>query len=216
MTQFQLPNYVKSRVFCCMLLKFFSIAKGRIFVPPPPKFLALLSLLFFGKLLFFLQLSPLFSLFSLSLSSFSLSFSKKTNFLPLSKLGTEKKKKKKVKIKNTFIRASHRIVLVAFSTRSDSIGFVCSREIVFNVYACGLTLESEDRTSLFVLSFFLFERRKKKERAKGKKRKDPREKKWVFFRLFSSFPSSSPGEKTQKRKKREKNKRRCVDTFWLE
>ena len=184
--------------------------------PPPPKFLALLSLLFFGKLLFFLQLSPLFSLFSLSLSSFSLSFSKKTNFLPLSKLGTEKKKKKKVKIKNTFIRASHRIVLVAFSTRSDSIGFVCSREIVFNVYACGLTLESEDRTSLFVLSFFLFERRKKKERAKGKKRKDPREKKWVFFRLFSSFPSSSPGEKTQKRKKREKNKRRCVDTFWLE
>jgi len=214
MTQFQLPNYVKSRVFCCMLLKFFSIAKGRIFVPPPPKFLALLSLLFFGKLLFFIHLSPLFSL---SLSPPSLSRSQKKNKLFAAfKLSEPRRKKKKVKIKNTFIRASHRIVLVAFSTRSDSIGFVCSREIVFNVYACGLTLESEDRTSLFVLSFFLFERRKKKERAKGKKRKDPREKKWVFFRLFSSFPSSSPGEKTQKRKKREKNKRRCVDTFWLE
>ena len=199
-----------------MLLKFFSIAKGRIFVPPPPNSLPFF-LSFFLESSFFFYNSPLSSLSSLSLSPPSLSRSQKKNKLFAAfKLSEPRRKKKKVKIKNTFIRASHRIVLVAFSTRSDSIGFVCSREIVFNVYACGLTLESEDRTSLFVLSFFLFERRKKKERAKGKKRKDPREKKWVFFRLFSSFPSSSPGEKTQKRKKREKNKRRCVDTFWLE
>jgi len=195
---------------------FFDRQRADFFSPPPPNSLPFF-LSFFLESSFFFYNSPLSSLSSLSLSPPSLSRSQKKNKLFAAfKLSEPRRKKKKVKIKNTFIRASHRIVLVAFSTRSDSIGFVCSREIVFNVYACGLTLESEDRTSLFVLSFFLFERRKKKERAKGKKRKDPREKKWVFFRLFSSFPSSSPGEKTQKRKKREKNKRRCVDTFWLE
>lgn len=141
-----------SRAEFFVVLKFFSIAKGRIFVPPS---LLLYLSSFWKRKLLFLQLpfflSLLFLFFSLS---FSLRKKKQTNS-PRFQNSEPRRKKKKVKIKNTINRASHRIVLIGFSTRSDSIAFVCSREIVFNVYACGLTLESEGRTSLFVLSLSL-------------------------------------------------------------
>jgi len=182
----------------------------------------LISLFFLEKLLF-LQLPFFLSLLFLLFSLF-LSLEKKQTNLPRFQNSEPRRKKKKVKIKNTINRASHRIVLIGFSTRSDSIAFVCSREIVFNVYACGLTLESEGRTSLFVLSlslsFFLKEGKKKRERERRREKTRERKKWGVFF--FDSLFSSPGGLKKKKekedtkRKKREKNKRRCVDTFWLE
>jgi len=121
----------------------------------PPSLLLYLSLLS-GKESFFFYSSLFFSLsFSSSFLSLSLSRKNKQTNSPRFQNSEPRRKKKKVKIKNTINRASHRIVLIGFSTRSDSIAFVCSREIVFNVYACGLTLESEGRTSLFVLSLSL-------------------------------------------------------------
>ena len=182
----------------------------------------LISLFFLEKLLF-LQLPFFLSLLFLLFSLF-LSLEKKQTNLPRFQNSEPRRKKKKVKIKNTINRASHRIVLIGFSTRSDSIAFVCSREIVFNVYACGLTLESEGRTSLFVLSLslslFFFERRKKKERERKKKREDKREKKvggsFSSTLSFLLLVCKKKEKEDTKRKKREKNKRRCVDTFWLE
>jgi len=168
----------------------------------------LISLFFLEKLLF-LQLPFFLSLLFLLFSLF-LSLEKKQTNLPRFQNSEPRRKKKKVKIKNTINRASHRIVLIGFSTRSDSIAFVCSREIVFNVYACGLTLESEGRTSLFVLSLslslFFFERRKKKERERKKKREDKREKKvgGLFLRLSLFF---SWWFEKKKRKRRHKTKK---------
>jgi hypothetical protein len=141
------------------------------------------------KLLFFT--APFFSLspFPLLFSLF-LSLEKKQTNSPRFQNSEPRRKKKKVKIKNTINRASHRIVLIGFSTRSDSIAFVCSREIVFNVYACGLTLESEGRTSLFVLSLslslFLKEGKKKRE-SKEEERRQEREKSGGSFSSTLSF-----------------------------
>jgi hypothetical protein len=200
-----------------LLLKFFSIAKGRIFVPP--SLLLYLSLLS-GKESFFFYSSLFFSLsFSSSFLSLSLSRKKTNKLAPLSKLGTEKKKEKS-KDKNTINRASHRIVLIGFSTRSDSIAFVCSREIVFNVYACGLTLESEGRTSLFVLSLslslFFFERRKKKEReSKEEERRQEREKSGGSFSSTLSFLLHWFEKKKKKKTQNEKNERRINGDVWI-
>jgi len=149
----------------------------------------LISLFFLEKLLF-LQLPFFLSLLFLLFSLF-LSLEKKQTNLPRFQNSEPRRKKKKVKIKNTINRASHRIVLIGFSTRSDSIAFVCSREIVFNVYACGLTLESEGRTSLFVLSLslslFFRKKEKKREREKEEERRQEREKSGGSFSSTLSF-----------------------------
>jgi len=100
-----------------LLLKFFSIAKGRIFVPLLFAHLSLLS----GKASFFtapfFSLSPFPSFLSLSLSR------KKTNKLaPLSKLGTEKKKEKsKDKKHHQSSVSSNRSHRIFHTQRLDSV-----------------------------------------------------------------------------------------------
>ena len=179
---------------------------------------AFVSLSSFWKSFFFLQLPFFLSLLFLPFSLF-LSLEKKQTNSPRFQNSEPRRKKKKVKIKNTINRASHRIVLIGFSTRGDSIAFVCSREIVFNVYACGLTLESEGRTSLFVLSLslFFFERRKKKrERAKEEERRQEREKSGGSFSSTLSFLLPPWFEKKKKKKtQNEKNERRINGDVWI-